>query len=320
MTKTTAKQGSSVANRKDQGAKNNESTGVQLTVEEAIREANESSTVGDGDGTVDERVAVNAKQQLADPFGKRIASEDIFKHHQLEELRELVKTAIVQHSMALVSGPPGVGKTTGVRSVTDELPVNKYTVVYLGQDQNGANMVRRFTECLGLRAKGFRFNHVLQISQWLADNLKNGGKRITLVVDEAHLLDDQTLEDLRLLSNADYDRQSPLSLILLAQPWLRARLKSPFFEPLMQRLRYRYSLDGLSKEETDQYIRGRLTAAGLNSDFFSDEAIHQVFAYSEGIPRRINNLCSHLLLKARIAGISTVDAALVKFVAESLDG
>jgi type II secretory pathway predicted ATPase ExeA len=300
-----------------QAKKADESDSVQLKVEETMKEVKASDN-----GSLDKPNApddMHKHLQLDDPFGKRIASGNIFKHHQLDELREIVRTAIRQHSMTLVSGPPGVGKTTGVRSVTDELAINKFSVVYLGQDQNGANLVRRFTECLGLRAKGFRPNHVLQISQWLTDNLKNGGKQIVLVVDEAHLLDDQTLEDLRLLTNADYDRQSPLTLILLAQPWLRARLKSPFFEPLTQRLRYRYNLEGLGRDETEQYIRARLAAAGLDPELFSDEAIHQIFAYSEGIPRRINNFCSHILLRVRTANLSTVDVTLVKLIGDSLD-
>jgi type II secretory pathway predicted ATPase ExeA len=253
-----------------------------------------------------------------DPFSKRIGAQEVFLHQQIRELQEIVRTAIAQRSIALIIGPPGVGKTTGVRSVTDELPVNKYTVVYLGQDQNGGNLLSRFSEALGLPIKGFRARLVLKLSQWLLDNLKDGGKDIILVVDEAHLLDDQTLEDLRLLSNADYDRQSPFTLLMIAQPWLRARLKSPFFEPLNQRIRYRYSLEGMSKEDAFSYLRCRLSAAGV-SELFTDEALVQIFSYCEGIPRKIHNLCSLLLLKARVAELNEIDVALVRQIADSLD-
>lgn len=253
-----------------------------------------------------------------DPFSKRIGAHEVFLHQQVRELQEIVRTAITQRSIALIIGPPGVGKTTGVRSVTEKLPVNKYTVVYLGQDQNGGNLLSRFSEALGIPAKGFRARLLLKLSQWLLDNLKDGGKEIVLVVDESHLIDDQTLEDLRLLSNADYDRQSPFTLLLIAQPWLRARLKSPFFEPLNQRIRYRYSLEGMSKEDAFTYIRNRLSVAGV-SDLFTDEALVQIFAYCEGIPRKIHNLCSLLLLKARIAELKEIDVALVRQVADSQD-
>jgi general secretion pathway protein A len=259
----------------------------------------------------------DAKLSSGDPFGKRVGAAEIFKHQQVVELREIVRTAIAQRSMVLVSGPPGVGKTTGVRSVTDELPVNKFTVAYLGQDQHGANLLTRFCETLGMRPKGFRPRLILQLSQWLSNNLEDGGKDVVIVADEAHLLDDPTLEDLRLLSNVDYDRQSPFTLILIAQPWLRARLRSPFFEPLNQRIRYRYNLEGLSKEDTFQYIRSRLSAASSLQTQFTDEALQLIFSYCEGIPRKIQNLCSLLLLRARINGLNEIDSALVRQVADS---
>jgi type II secretory pathway predicted ATPase ExeA len=259
------------------------------------------------------------KPPFADPFSKRVASEHVFTHQQVRELQEIIRAAIRQSSMVLISGPPGVGKTTGARSVTDELPPNKYTVVYIGQDQHGVNLLSRIAEALGLKPKRFRQHIVLQLSQWLTNNVNDGGKFVILIVDEAHLLDDQTLEELRLLSNADYDRQSCFTLILIAQPWLRARLKSPFFEPLAQRIRYRYSLEGLSKQDTLEYVRLRLSAAGLSPTIFGDDALVQIFAQSEGIPRKVNNLASQVLLKAQTLGLKHIDAALVKKVIDSME-
>lgn len=257
--------------------------------------------------------------RFADPFSKRVAAEHVFMHQQVRELQEIIRTAIDQSSMVLISGPPGVGKTTGARSVTDELPPNRYTVVYIGQDQHGVNLLSRIAEALGLKPKRFRQHIVLQVSQWLTNNVNDGGKFVILIVDEAHLLDDQTLEELRLLSNADYDRQSCFTLILIAQPWLRARLKAPFFEPFAQRIRYRYSLEGLSKEDTMEYVRLRLSAAGLSPNLFSDEALVQIFAQSEGIPRKVNNLASQVLLKARNQRLKQIEAVLVKKVVDSME-
>lgn len=262
----------------------------------------------------------NKKPEIpTDAFGKCVLAKEIFKHPQLEELKRVTRAAISQQSMLLLIGPPGVGKTTAVRSVTDELPVNKYLVVYLGQDQNGCNLLIRLAQSLGMQPKRFRAHLALQIGQWLTDNLRDGGRRVIVVADEAHLVDDTTLEDLRLLSNADYDRQSPYTLILVAQPWLRTRLKSPYFEPLIQRLRYRYCLEGLSKSDTIEYVRQRLVSAGIAEDFFTAEALESIFAYSEGIPRRINNVSSQLLLRARLGKLPRIDAAMVKHLAESQD-
>ena len=286
----------------------------------AAADGSATAMPGRGEAPVFEQLKLeSAKLPSADPFSKRVAITDVFKHQQVGELQEVIRAAIAQSSMVLVSGPPGVGKTTGVRYVTDELPPNKYTVIYLGQDQHGVNLLSKFSEGLGLPPKRFRQHLVLQLSQWLTSNVKDGGKLVLLIVDEAHLLDDQTLEELRLLSNADYDRQSSFTLILIAQSWLRAKLKSPFFEPLAQRLRYRYNLEGLSKDDTIEYVRVRLSAAGMPDSLFTDDALVKVFAHSEGIPRKVNNLCSHLLLKARCMSLTEIDVNLVKTTAEAMD-
>jgi len=263
--------------------------------------------------------AEQIKLPTVDPFSKHVAPEDVFKHQQITELHEIIRAAIAQCSMVLISGPPGVGKTTSVRSVTDELPPNKYTVVYLGQDQHGINLLSRFSQSLGLVQKRFHKHLVLQLSGWLTNNVQDCGKAVILIVDEAHLLDDKTLEELRLLSNADYDRQSSFTLIMIAQPWLRGRLKSPFLEPLAQRIRYRYSLEGLSKDDTFTYVRSRLSASGLSDALFTDESLQLLFAYSEGIPRKLNNLCSHLLLKMRSNSLTELDAAVVKKITDAMD-
>jgi len=135
-------------------------------------------------------------------------------------------------------------------------------------------------------------------------------------VDEAHLLDDAALEELRLMTNADYDRQSPITLILLGQPVLRHRLKSPNFEALSQRLRYRYCLEGLDQDETIRYIQLRLSAAGVPLELFSQDALLLIFQLSEGVLRRVNNLCSLALLKVKTQKNATIDAAFIKEIAE----
>jgi type II secretory pathway predicted ATPase ExeA len=90
------------------------------------------------------------------------------------------------------------------------------------------------------------------------------------------------------------------------------RLKAPDFDALFQRLRYRFRLEGLNLEETTQYISRRLIAAGLSPNIFSDDSSEFIFHLSEGLPRRINNICSLALLKAKTTKRSKVDLDLLK--------
>jgi type II secretory pathway predicted ATPase ExeA len=163
-----------------------------------------------------------------------------------------------------------------------------------------------------MQPKHYRNRLSMQISEWLLENLSAGGKEIVLVVDEGHLLDDSTLQEFRLMTNANNDRESPLTVILLGQPSLRHRLKSSEFEALWQRIPYRYCLEGLDEDETANYIQLRLSAAALSSDAFSPEALQYVFQVCQGVPRRINNLCSLALLRAKSKKLQVIDAVLLK--------
>ncbi len=248
------------------------------------------------------------------PFAKGISPDEIFSYSQLEDLKSLVRLAIEQKAPFMLSGESGIGKTTAMFAALCDLPTNKFSVLYLGQDQDGANLARRLANSLGLQPKNSRRRTWMLISQYLQDNLIEQGKTPVIVVDEAHLLDDETLEDLRLLTNSDFDRSSPLALILLGQLPLRTRLKSPGFEALSQRLRFRYALEGFTLEETADYARHHLRQADLPEDLFTDEALKLIFLASRGIPREIGNYCTLSLLKAQSASVSTIDGKLVRQV------
>jgi type II secretory pathway predicted ATPase ExeA len=99
-------------------------------------------------------------------------------------------------------------------------------------------------------------------------------------VDEAHLLDRTTLEDIRLLTNTDFDRAAAVTIVFLGQLSLRGRVKTPGFEALNQRLRYRYAMEGFTEEETAAYIKHRLQLSGWNQEFFAPQAIRHIFLVS----------------------------------------
>jgi type II secretory pathway predicted ATPase ExeA len=250
------------------------------------------------------------------PFGKDIVGDELFKFDQLAELRTTVRLAIEQRTIGAVSGQAGTGKTCAVRSVTDDLPTNKYQVLYVGQEHDETNLCRRIAAGLGLAAKRFKNHAWMQVSQHLCENLAEQGKQVVAVFDEAHLLSGATLENLRLLMNADFDRASPLSIILIGQLPLRAMLKAPGFEALNQRIRFRYSLDGFTEEETTGYIQHHLRLAGLPDDIFSKDATKAIFLAAKGILREINNVALLALLKAESTGMAKVDGKLIRQVLE----
>lgn len=243
------------------------------------------------------------------PFGK---DSELFEYAQLSEVRQVLNFTVSERTISLITGQAGAGKTTAVRSFADTLPANHFRVVYLGHDQQGNTLMRRLCMALGLKPRPHRGQQLLQVGQLLTENLTENGKSIVLVVDECHLLDLPTLEDVRMLTNADFDRSSPLSIILIGQLSFRRQLKSPGYEAINQRIRFRYALEGLSQEEAIAYIKLQIKSAGGPEDLLAADALRLIFSTSGGIPREVNNLCSAALLKAHTCKAKKIDAKLVK--------
>lgn len=137
------------------------------------------------------------------------------------------------------------------------------------------------------------------------------GKRVVLIVDEAQNLSVKSLEELRLLSNVNIDSDIFLQLILTGQPELIEKLNQPELEQFAQRIGVEYHLKALSYPETQNYIEHRLKMAGAGQHIFSNEACAVIFCYSEGVPRRINNLCDFAMVYAFADDKQTIDADIV---------
>lgn len=250
------------------------------------------------------------------PFGKDLSKQQLFMYQQVHELEQVLRLTVLDHSLLFVAARSGTGKTTVTRAHLEELPREKYKVIYLGQDRRGTSLLMRLGDELGLKPHETRCYRSVHISQAIENQILASGRELVLAVDEAHMLDRNTLEDLRLLSNSKMDSQSMVSIILLGQTWLRDRLKFREYEAINQRLRLRYSLEGLSETETGQYIKHHLKLVGCSRELFTADAVKQVFITSGGILRLINNLCVASLLKAMLLRKKIVDGSLVKRVAK----
>ncbi len=247
------------------------------------------------------------------PFDKDIDEKSIFLYSQIEELHQKLDLAVESQTGALVTGQAGTGKTTGTRVFLENLPSNRYRVIYLGYDQTGKSMFTRLAAEFGLKLSNST-SRMIQLSQFIKRHILGSNKQLILVIDEAHLLEWRTLEDIRLLTNYEMDRRSAVTLILLGQLWLRTKLKNIGNEALYQRMRFRYGLEGLTKKQTIEYIQQQLRLVGCAKELFTDGAYSQVFLASGGILREINNLCVDALVQAANQGLQKVDEKLMKLV------
>lgn len=201
-----------------------------------------------------------------------------------------------QAGFTVITGEIGSGKTTLIRHLLDEVG-HEITVGLV------SNTHRTFGELLQWVLLAFNLEYrdkkKVELYQTLADFIVkeySQNRRTVLIIDEAQNLDAEALEELRMLSNINADKNQILQLILVGQPGLRETLKLPELHQFAQRIAVDYNLQPLNLEETWRYIRHRLEAAGGDPNLFDTKACAAVYYYASGTPRLINVLCDTALV------------------------
>ena len=168
-----------------------------------------------------------------------------------------------EQAIGVISGECGAGKTVAARAAVAGLDASRHTVLYLGTPGVG---LRGIYGMIVTRLGGTpKFHHaalIPQAQELLAAEVSERGKRVVLICDEAHLLDAESLEGIRCLSNLGMDQTAPFCLLLLGQPTLRHRLRQGVFTALDQRIAVRYAISGLTPAETHELRAASLGARG----------------------------------------------------------
>lgn len=211
-----------------------------------------------------------------------------------------------QSGFTVLTGEIGSGKTTLMRYLLDRLDEH-LTVGLISHTHESIGQIMDWV-CVAFELDAPAGEKVQQhqaLVDFLLEQYKQG-KKTLLIVDEAQNLGLEKLEEIRLLSNINADKDLVLQLLLLGQPQLRDQLRSPDLEQFVQRISASYHLGRLSAEETFHYIRHRLKVAGGQKSIFTPDACHAVFHYSNGIPRIINLICETALVFSYGSGRSQI--------------
>ena len=139
-------------------------------------------------------------------------------------------------------------------------------------------------------------------------------RRVLLIIDEAQNLNNDALEEVRMLSNVQSDDQVLMQIMLVGQPELRARLKTPALVQFSQRVAVNYHLQALSREETTEFILFRLNKAGAATQIFTLNSMDMIYQASTGIPRTINLICDSALVYGFADELSTIDTPVIETV------
>lgn len=221
----------------------------------------------------------------------------------------------------VVTGEVGAGKTTIVRGLLSKLDSAKVVAAQLVSTQLDADdTLRMVAAAFGVRTKNLGKSDVLLALEAFLVDVTRQGKRCLLIVDEAQNLTPHAVEELRMLSNFQFETQALLQSFLIGQPEFRSIMQSPHMQQLRQRVIAACHIGPMDQDETHGYVEHRLKCAGYSgASLFDDGAYIALFKASGGVPRRINSLCDRILLSGFLGGKTEFGAADVNEVAKELN-
>ena len=219
-----------------------------------------------------------------------------------------------QAGFSVICGDTGAGKTTLIRHLLNELGSDTTVGLITNTHKSFGELLSWVLMAFGIDGEGKSkaLMHQLLI-EFLIDQYAQN-RHTVLIVDEAQNMTADTLEELRMLSNINSDKDQVLQVILAGQPALRETLRRPELMQFAQRIAVDYYLESLNRDETQEYIKHRLEVAGGNTEIFTAAACHAVYRYSGGTPRLINLLCDTALVYGFAEQTQTVDAPLIEDV------
>ena len=235
-----------------------------------------------------------------------------------EALATLKYGVIDQKGFLLVTGDVGTGKTTLINALLESLEEDTLVA-------NITNPLLTLIDFYNFVAISFniskRFDNkvdfIVHFSHFL-NKVFLDNKNVLLIIDEAHRLSKELLEDIRLLSNIELPEKKLINIFLVGQNEINQTLASQECRALRQRIMLSYQINPLSEIETFEYIKFRLKVAGTDTKLFKRRAVQEVYLFSNGYPRLINKICDHALLTGYVRGLKKIPLDIIKECSQEL--
>ena len=212
-----------------------------------------------------------------------------------------------------VSGEVGSGKTMLCRMLLDRLPSNIKAIYLANPSMSRDELLYAIADRLDLNLEGKRVNVILQTLQNQLEAMYERGERCVVLVDEAHAMPLDTLEELRLLYNLQVGKHKLIQIVLFGQPELDEKLDQSNMRQLKDRIVHHFSIQPISRKVVDDYLMFRMRAAGYKGpDVFSAAAVLLIGKASQGLMRRVNILADKALLAAFVENTHKIEARHVQ--------
>jgi general secretion pathway protein A len=264
------------------------------------------------------------------PFSLTPDPKYLFKSASHASAFELLQYAIRRREgFVVITGDIGTGKTTLCRALLEQIDRKTFTALVLNPFLSEEDLLRLILQEFGVvsrdeikrgRLVGVTKQQLIEtLNDFLLSLLRIGAQAV-LIIDEAQNLPLQVLEQIRILSNLETEKEKLLQIVLVGQLNLKELLRKPELRQLDQRVSIRYDLKPLTAEETSAYVQHRLSVAGGGAAVsFVPKALARVHQCTAGIPRLINLVCDRTLLNAYSSHTNRVVAEFVERAADSLE-
>lgn len=259
------------------------------------------------------------------PFTRDVPADALYESDAMADALGRLAYVADRQLFAVVTADAGCGKSTLIRKFSESLPKDQYIFLYLSDSKLTPRwFYKGLLDQLGIESKFYRGDSKRQLQKEVEILRGVHGLKVVCVLDEAHLLEKETIEEFRFLLNYRFDSMSPMALVLVGQSELwdeKLRLKR--YAAVRQRIDINCVLPHLDRPETEKYVKSHLTYAGVTGqELFSRRALDEIYRLSSGIPRLINRVCEKCLMYGVQQSLRIIDDKDVLFVSEHemLDG
>ena len=257
------------------------------------------------------------------PFNPTPDSSFFFPSPKHQSALDALVYAVKQRKgFVVVTGEVGSGKTTVGRKLLRQLGPNMKTAVVTHTSLTPKGILTLILDDLGVEFRdGSKASLLMQLNEYLMVQARQD-QDVILMIDEAQNLSLECLEEVRMLSNLETEKQKLIQIILMGQPELRKKLESPRLEQLRQRVAISYHLQALDAAETKQYVIHRMNLVKASDrdmgTLFEDSCFELIYQHSRGLPRLINRLCDHVLLTGFVGNAQTINTFIILEAMEEL--
>jgi general secretion pathway protein A len=256
-----------------------------------------------------------------DPFNITPDSDFLYlSPSHREALAQLTYGIETRKGFMLMTGDVGVGKTTIINALLKQLEKTKtIPALVFNTKVSRLNFFQLIADELGLYKPHNKAEFLLTLNNFLLNSHAENVGPVAIIIDEAHDLDDELLEEVRLLLNLETSKEKLLQLVLSGQIELWERLKKPNLRQLRQRIILQQQIKPLNEQDTINYIVARIKYAGAERNMFDEQAIKKIYKYSRGVPRLINVICTHALISGYALGKNSIGTEVIKEIARDFD-